>query len=154
MFKNRSSLYRNQPKKKQNRSLCALTILKNRIQDHIHTISRQYDYLSEKYENSLLLGDLNSEVSGDSMQEFCDVYNLKSLVELPTCSKNPDNPFCIDLILTNTPCCFQNTTVFQSGLSDSHKFTVTVMKSYFIKQAPKVISYRNYKYFTDVDMFY
>ena len=41
----------------------------------------------------------------------------------------------IDLILANKPRCFQNTTVFESDLSDFYKFTVTVMKSYFAKQA-------------------
>ena len=86
----------------------------------------------------------------DSMHELCDVYNLKSLDKAPTCYKNPDNPSCIDLILANKPCSFQNTTVFESGLSDFHKFTVTIMKSYyFAKQVPKVICYRNYKYFTN-----
>ena len=40
-----------------------------------------------------------------------DVYNLKSLVKVPTCYKNPNNPICIDLILANKPHCFQNTTV-------------------------------------------
>ena len=28
----------------------------------------------------------------DSMQELCDVYNIKSLVKASTCYKNPDNP--------------------------------------------------------------
>ena len=65
--------------------MCSYNPHKNTIQDHINAISRQCDYLSETYENFLLLGDVNSEVSEDSMQEFCDVYNLKSLVKVPTC---------------------------------------------------------------------
>lgn len=129
--------------------LCSYNPHKKMIQDHVNAISRQYDSLSEKYENFLLLGDLNSEVSEDSMQDFCDVYNLKSLVKVPTCFKNPENPSCIDLILTNKPRCFQNTTVIESGLSDFHKFTVTVMKTHFPKQSPKVINYRNYKYYVN-----
>ena len=63
--------------------MCSYNPHKNTIQDHINSISRQYDYLSEKYENSILLGDLNSEVSEDSMQEFRDVYNLKRLLKVP-----------------------------------------------------------------------
>ena len=81
------------------------------------------------------------------MQDFCDVYNLKCLVKEPTCFKNPENPSCIDLILTNKPRCFQNTMVIESGLSDFHKLTVTVMKTHFPKQSPKVIVYRNYKHY-------
>ena len=67
--------------------LCSYNPHKKMIQDHVNAISRQYDSLSEKYENFLLLGDLNSEVSEDSMQDFCDVYNLKCIVKVPTCFK-------------------------------------------------------------------
>ena len=102
------------------------------------------------YVSSFFVSFTKVAVVVDSMQELCDVYNIKSLVKAPTYYKNPDNPSCIDLILTNKPCSFQNTTVFESGLSDFHKFTVTIMKSYyFAKQVPKVICYRNYKYFTN-----
>ena len=51
----------------------------------------------------LLLGDLNSETSETCMKEFCEAYNLKNLVEEPTCFKNLLNPTCIDLMLTNRP---------------------------------------------------
>ena len=37
--------------------------------------------------------------------------NLTSLIKEPTCYKNPDNPSCIDLILTNKPFSFQNKNV-------------------------------------------
>ena len=65
------------------------------------------------------------------MSEFCGVYNLKSLIREPTCYKNPENPSCIDLILTNGPFNFQNSCVFETGLSDFHKIAVTVMKMHF-----------------------
>ena len=35
------------------------------------------------------------------MIAFCDNYNLTSLIKQPTCYKNPNNPTCIDLILSN-----------------------------------------------------
>ena len=54
-----------------------------------------------KYENIILMGDFNSEMSEEPMQIFCNTYNLKSLVSKPTCYKNIENPSCIDLILTN-----------------------------------------------------
>ena len=37
--------------------------------------------------------------------------------------------------------------MIETGLSDRHKMTVTVLKSYFKKSKPKSISYRSYKYF-------
>ena len=35
---------------------------------------------------------------------------------------------------------------FETGLSDLHKLTFTVLKTYFQKQKPKVIKYRSYKF--------
>ena len=52
-------------------------------------------------------------------------------------------------MLTNRPRSFQNTNVIETGLSDFHKLTITVLKAKFQKQAPKVIHYRNYKKFNN-----
>ena len=65
-------------------------------------------------------------------------HNFKNLVKEPTCFKNTNNPTCIDLILTNKPSYFQTTTVIETGISDFHKLTVTVLKSSFRKQEPKI----------------
>ena len=77
----------------------------------------------------LLLGDLNSETSETCMKEFCEAYNLKNLVEEPTCIKNPLNLTCIDLMITNRPRSFQDTQVIETGLSDFHKMTVSFLIS-------------------------
>ena len=74
-------------------------------------------------------------------------YNLKSLVKQKTCFKNPDNPSCIDLILTNSRRSFQDSSVFETGLSDFHKLTTTVLKQYFPKPKPKIVNYRDYRNF-------
>ena len=57
------------------------------------------------------------------------------------------NQSCIDLILTNHPKCFQNSGVYETGISDFHKLTFTVLKTYFHKAKPRIIKYRDYKYF-------
>ena len=112
------------------------------------------------YDNIILLGDFNSEVTDDAMVEFCEVFNLGNLVKVPTCFKNPDNPSCIDLILTNRVKSFQETKAIETGLSDFHKLTVTVLKTSFRKQTPTIISYRNYQTFSqskfreEVDQFF
>ena len=59
---------------------------------------------------------------------FCQLYNLLNLIKVPTCFKNPQNPSCIDLILTNRHNCFQNSIAIETGLSDFHKMTITVLK--------------------------
>ena len=95
----------------------------------------------------LLIGDFSSEISERSMHDFCNVYNLESLSNTTTCFKNPENPFCIDLLLTNSKNTFDEVLVLESGLSDFHKIVVSVLKRYFKKEAPKVIIYRDYRYF-------
>ena len=100
-----------------------------------------------KFDNLLLLGDFNSEIKEKSMSEFCDIYNLQNLIKQPTCFKSTQNPSSIDVILTNKVRSFQNSLVIESGLSDHHKMTITVLKSFFHKQEPVTINYRDYKSF-------
>ena len=66
---------------------------------------------------------------------------------LTTCYK--PNPSCVDQIRTNKPRTFQNSCTFETGLSDFHKMTVSVLKSSFAKQKPRILNYRNYKFFNN-----
>ena len=70
----------------------------------------------------------------------------------PTCYKNPKNPNCIDLFLTNYPRSFHDTCLYETGLSDFHKLVGTIMRTSFEPLASKIIKYRNYKNF-DEDKF-
>ena len=78
-----------------------------------------------------------------TMSEFCDTCNLKSLIREPTCYKTPENPSYIDLNLINRPCTFQNSCVFETGLTDFHRTAITIMKMHFQKLQPIVINYRD-----------
>ena len=118
---------------------------KSTMADHLTEIGKNLDKYSGKYDNILLVGDLNSEPSEKSMSEFCQVYNLNNINNKPTYYKTPDNPSCIDLFLTNCSKSFQSSLLLESGLSNFHQMSVTVMKIYYQKQSPKIINYRNYK---------
>ena len=83
-----------------------------------------------------------TQISEPNLASFCTVYNFKSLISKSTCYKNPDNSSCIDLILTNCPNYFQNSSTFQTGLSDFHKLILTLFKSEIPQQRPNIISYR------------
>ena len=72
-------------------------------------MTANFDLLHKKYENFIIIGNFNSEMKEDPMKDFCCLYNLKNLVNEPTCFKNPNCPTCIDLILTNRHRSFQNT---------------------------------------------
>ena len=101
-------------------------------------------YLS-KYEHFIFLGDWNSEMIEPKMKEFCEIYNLKNLIKEPTCYKNPLHPSSIDIILTNKIRSFQNSQTIETGLSDHHKMTVTVLRMFFKKHPPICLKYRDYK---------
>ena len=101
------------------------------------------------YENILVLGDFNSQMSQTHMKDFCDVYNLENLIKEPTCYKNPNNPSSIDLMLTNRKSSFCNSMASETGLSDCHEMTVTVLKMYIKKKKPIYIKYRCYKIFIE-----
>ena len=112
-------------------------------------VGRSLDSYMSSYDNFLVIGDLNSEISEMAMSEFCETYNLQNLVKHPTCYKNPSKPTCIDLILTNFPKSFQHTQTIETGLSDFHKLTLTVLKTHFPRLKPNIVNYRDYKGFVN-----
>ena len=63
-----------------------------------------------------------NQASNIKLDTFCRIWNLKSLGNEPTCFKNPNNFSCIDLILANTIKSFQETQVFETGISEFHIF--------------------------------
>ena len=102
---------------------CSYSPKHSGIESHLDSLSKSIDSLSSKYDN------------------------LRNLIKESTCFKNPENTTCIDLILTNKPLSFKNKYLIEAGLSDFHKIVVAVMKMYFPKMKPQVITYRKYKDF-------
>ena len=80
---------------------CSYNPHKNSIKNHLEFISKTLDIFTTKYENNLLLGDLNKCADDEALKSFCRSYGLHSLIKQPSCYKNPENLSCIDLILTN-----------------------------------------------------
>ena len=117
------------------------------IESHLDSLSKNMDSLLSKYNNFILLGDFNSCMEDSPMKTFRENYKLRNRIKEPSCFKNPENPTCIDLILTNKLLSFKNTYVIETGLPDFHKVIVAVMKMHFPKMKPKVVSYWKYKDF-------
>ena len=126
---------------------CSYNPHRDKITPHLRNISTALDKLSTDYENVIPLGDFNVEVEEKNLSNFMSVHNLKTLIKQKACFKNPENPACIDLIANNSPRSFQNSSVFETELSDFHKFTITVLKQCFPKLKPKVVNYRDYRNF-------
>ena len=126
---------------------CSYNPNKATTERHIEALSKSIYLNSSLYDNFIFLGDFNTTIKETSVKDFCDFYNLRSLINVPTCFKNYNNPTCIDLILTNRARSFQNSCTIETGLSDFHKMIVTVMKTTFRKLPPKVIYYRDFRNF-------
>ena len=122
---------------------------KSLISQHLCVISKSLDTLLTKYDTVFLMGDFNADKNNTSLKDFCQLYNLKHLIKVPTCYKNPENPSIIDLMLTNSSYSYRNSCTIETGLSDFHKITVTVLKTFFQKKGPKVINYRDYKNYSN-----
>ena len=62
---------------KQNRSYSEDKILKKeRISYFLNNVSQSLDKYIGSYDNTLLLGDYNSEITEEKMIDFCDTYDL------------------------------------------------------------------------------
>ena len=120
---------------------CSYNPNKNTIKSHIEILHKGLALYSSKYENFIVLGDFNVDMDNSYMTVFCYTYDLNCLIKEPTCYKNPENPSCIDLILTNNLKYFRSSCVVETGLSDFHRMTVAVMKTIF---EPRIINYRDY----------
>ena len=125
---------------------------KDKISYFLENVSKELDKFLPSYENIMLLGDFNSTISEKDMNEFCEIYNLENLIKGPTCFKNPSNPSSIDVMLTNKKSSFQNSMTLETGLSDFHRMTITVLKRYFKKKDPITINYWDYKYFDGTNL--
>ena len=90
------------------------------------------DNYSSKYDNFILLGDLNSDPTESAVRDICQIYGCQNLIKD---NKNPEKPSCIDLIITNRPKSFENSVTLETGLSDFHKMTLTVMKVFYKKKS-------------------
>ena len=120
-------------------------------QYYFDCVSNALDIYNNFYDKFLLAGDFNAEDVEPCLESFLYQYDAKNLVKSKTCFKNPENPSCVDLFLTNSYHSFQNTSVISTGLSDFHKMPVTVLKTKFENTKPKEITYRNYKKFDEND---
>ena len=130
---------------------CSYNPHKNNIGSHLNVISKILDTYYGKYENVVFLGDFYAEIEETAMKSFCESYNLTNLIKQATCFKSPKKPSCIDLILTNRPKTFQTTCVIETGLSDFHRLTVSVLKMHFRKLSPRIISFRDFSNYHNVN---
>ena len=119
-----------------------------KLKPFLEELTKVLDHYGGTYENILIFGDFNEEISEKNMSDFLDAFSLKSLIKKPTCFKS-EKGRCIDLILTNRPLCFKNSGSYETGISDYHHLIYSMFKSSFKKAPPKIIEYRSFKNFDE-----
>ena len=75
-----------------------------------------------------------------------DAFYLENLIKEPTCFKSIVQTI-VDLIVTNQKSLFMKSSAYESGLSDFHKLTTTILRKSITKGNPRNILYRDYKIF-------
>ena len=128
---------------------CSYNPHKSMTGNHLCLLNEKLDIYSSSYSNFIILRDFDIEMEEEPIKAFCNSYGLKSLIRQLKCYKSPSNLTCIDLILTNAPQKFQSTYVLETGLSDFHLMTLTVMGKIFKKLKPRTINFRSYKHFSN-----
>ena len=126
---------------------CSYNPKYSQISHYLKETGKDLDVLTSKYD--ILMDDFNAEPADTGVSDFCEIYNLKNRIREKPCFKNPNNPSCIDLIITKKSKSFQNSIVIEIGLSDFHKMCITVMKMYYSKQKPSIIHYHKFKDFNN-----
>ena len=120
---------------------------RSNIDFHLEHLNRNLALYSSRYHNFMVTGDFDVGANNSAMSVFSDSYYLKNFMKESTCYKNPNISSCINLMLTNKARSFKHSCVIQTGLSDFHKMVVTVKKATFKNLQPRIVSYRDYKYF-------
>ena len=76
------------------------------------------------------------------LQDLMDAFCLENLIKKPTCFKSTV-PTTIDLNVTNQKSLFMKPSAYESGLSDFHKLTTTILRKSITKGNPSNILYRD-----------
>ena len=86
----------------------------------------------------MLLGDFNVQTIEDAMEEFMKV--LKVLVKGSTCFEKPDNPSCINLILSNKSKSFQRSQIIEISIYIFFSIIITVYIDSLVTKILKIKS--------------
>ena len=91
---------------------------------------------STTYENFLF----NMATENSKLQDPMDAFRLDSLITEQTCFKSTV-PTTMDLIVTNQKSLFMKSSAYESGLSDFHKWTTSILTKSITKGKPRTILY-------------
>ena len=89
-------------------------------------LNKSLNNIARKYENVLLVGDLNIDILDkkkdlkNHLSDLCDTFSLSNLISEVTCV-NSSVGSSIDEMLANRPRSFHHTSLIETDLNDCHK---------------------------------
>ena len=89
----------------------------------MNKLGKVLDIYLHKYDHIFFIGHFKLEICERSMHDFCDVCSLE-ISNTSTCFKNLENPFSIDLLLTNSKSNFDETLILESVPPNFHELVV------------------------------
>jgi len=115
-------------------------------------LSKMFNQISNESIMYVAVGDINVDMSGSSsarraVTEVLDLFNVKNVVNEPTCFKG--RPSLIDVILTPSARRLGNVINFDCGLSDHHNFIATCSRVQVAKPKKGPVTYRSYRHFNE-----
>ena len=125
-----------------------------KVDDFLSKLSQTLDRVLNKYENIMVIGDMNIDYAAqttskfEKLKMFCESFDLENLIRSGTCFQS-ETPTSIDLILTNKKRSFMNSKSILSGLSDHHAMVTTMFRSHVKRIQPTEIKYRSFKTFNE-----
>lgn len=100
--------------------------------DFTNYFTKYFDSCIVKYENYIVLGDLNFDMLNQSkcqsLHDMCDIFYLSQIVKEPTCFMKNSTPSLVDVILTNKKTMCFNSHNIPTGVSDCHNLISTTIK--------------------------
>ena len=118
-----------------------------KIYFHLENLNRSLALYSSHYGNFIVTGDFNVKANDSAISVFSNTYDLKILIKEPTFWKNSNDTSYIDLVFANKPRTFKHSCVIKTDLLDFHKMTIVIMETFREKLQPRVVGYRDYRYF-------
>ena len=115
-------------------------------------LNKSLSNIARKYENVLLIGDLNIDIldkkrdSKNYLSDLCDTFSLSNLISEVTCVKSSVSSS-IDGMLTNRTKSFHHTSLIETGLSDCHELILSFFRAFFKRIPAKNTEYGNYSKF-------
>ena len=126
------------------------------IKTFLSELKKCIDTVLNKYENIIVMGDMNVPMSNSNangfknVTDFCDIFDLKNLVKSTTCSAAKTHSTMTDLVLYNREELFKNSLTIETGLSDHHQLVFTSLKTKISRLKAISINYRDHKKFDEL----